>query len=142
MFDKDKREKEKMSMRDSVFIWVSGAVFGWVLLMVSVYNVVRTDDPSMQGQQSVAEAEADRLNEILPAGGNVSPESAFEVDEIIITPEDAEGEEEEEDEDTPDQDEPKSIAEGMNALASAAGTSSPDSAFTMDEIVITPADVD
>ncbi len=140
MLKNNEREKERMSMRESVFLWVGGAVFGWALLMVSVYNVVRFDDPTQVGPQTIAEAEAERLNEILPAAGTM-PESQFETEEIIITPEDVDTEEDsgEQPMDEETDDDPDANTSGLNALSPAAGNMSSDSAFTMDEIIITPS---
>ena len=70
----------KFSVRNSVFIWVAGAIFGWVLMVVSVYNVLRNSDDHIVTPQSEIEAPgilADQapktLNEIAPASGGGTP---------------------------------------------------------------------
>ena len=85
MPDMKKTAKDRMSVRHSVFVWVGGAVFAWVLLMVSIYNVVRFDEAgnSAGGNVGVADSEAKRLNDILPAAGGdkaVKPEDKKDKD--------------------------------------------------------------
>ena len=62
----------KLSIRNSVFIWVAGAVFGWVLMVVSVYNVLRNSEEhdGLAAPNIVADQQQKTLNEIAPASGN------------------------------------------------------------------------
>lgn len=66
-------QDDKMPVRQSIFLWVVGAIFSWVLIVVTVYSALRFSDtpsnaPASQMEATIEE-EADRLNEIAPAAG-------------------------------------------------------------------------
>lgn len=75
----DSGDKDRLSWRNSVLVWVSGAVLGWVVAVVAVYSVIRTEEdaliarpPSDPKPQSefADDPDADRLNEVMPAAGD------------------------------------------------------------------------
>ena len=70
----------KLSMRNSILIWVSGACCGWVLLVAFIYNLLGTSDAgTYPGTQMIAEDPASELNQISPAaGGNPVDEKSSE----------------------------------------------------------------
>lgn len=63
----------KLSMRNSILIWVSGACLGWVVLVVSIYTILGTSDAGRYPNgQMAGEDPAQELNEIAPAAGNAT----------------------------------------------------------------------
>lgn len=91
--DYKRRSKSKLSMRNSVIIWVGGAFLGWALMVVTVYNVLRFPDSQVaengRGNPMVIASDEKSLNEIAPAaGGNLSPaEDALAPAEDTLTEE-------------------------------------------------------
>jgi len=87
-----------MSLRNSLMVWVGGAVLGWVVAVVSVYGALRytgpevaettqppapESTPAMAAQDNPealtpeqAQAEAEGLQEIAPAAGGKQPDKA------------------------------------------------------------------
>ncbi|RMF07528.1 MAG: hypothetical protein D6763_12140 [Alphaproteobacteria bacterium] len=77
------RDKERMSVRNSLLVWVSGAVLGWVVAVVAIYGLLRASDESViadsQEMSTPASSIAQEhdptiLNKIEPAAGPESPE--------------------------------------------------------------------
>lgn len=73
----------RMSMRNSLLVWVFGAVLGWVVAVVAVYSIIRDEgdrviagqvkqETEMQ-QKAVAGDKATDLNAIQPAAGGNAP---------------------------------------------------------------------
>lgn len=74
----DQDDKDRLSWRNSVLVWVSGAVLGWVIAVVAVYSVLRTEETSHIAQEPAAtepdtgfadEMNAQEMNQIMPAAG-------------------------------------------------------------------------
>src|SRR5690606_3867266 len=74
----DQDDKDRLSWRNSVLVWVSGAVLGWVIAVVAVYSVIRTEEASHMAQQPAAleqessfadDLDAQEMNQIMPATG-------------------------------------------------------------------------
>lgn len=68
-------DAERMSMRNSLLVWVSGAVLGWVVAVVAVYSALRTDEDTIIAQDpaprpSMAREAPTGLDAIEPAGGD------------------------------------------------------------------------
>lgn len=66
---------ERMSMRNSLLVWVSGAVLGWVVAVIAVYSALRTDEDAMVVQEpvqrpSIAQEAPTELDAIEPAFGD------------------------------------------------------------------------
>ncbi|MDA5193610.1 hypothetical protein [Govanella unica] len=74
----------RMSMRNSLLVWVFGAVLGWAVAVVAVYSIIRdegdravatnTSEPHTNQKKTIAQPkEADELNAIEPAAGPSKP---------------------------------------------------------------------
>lgn len=66
---------ERMSMRNSLLVWVSGAVLGWVVAVIAVYSALRTDEDTIIVQEpvqrpSIAREAPRELDAIEPAFGD------------------------------------------------------------------------
>lgn len=99
-----------MSMRQSLIIWVGGAIGGWVLLVFTIYNVLRLPNAEVIQADiqpdlpaSMAE-EVDRLNRISPASGG--QQVPLEGDDL-----DDDDEDEEDEDETEEQKGPPKIAD-------------------------------
>ncbi len=60
-------EADRMSMRNSLLVWVFGAVLGWVVAVVAVYSVIRDNEDHVIAQDKISVPE--HLNTIEPAAG-------------------------------------------------------------------------
>jgi hypothetical protein len=82
MSDNEKRKKEdRLSIRTSVIVWLSGAVLGWVVAVLAVYTILRAPDSNISankpGGAAIQEAQhtpakngdAAGLSAIEPAAG-------------------------------------------------------------------------
>lgn len=77
----DREDQDRMSVRHSLLVWVSGAVLGWVVAVVAIYGLLRdTDEPRIADKPTPAASEraiADEnpapreLNKIAPASGDL-----------------------------------------------------------------------
>jgi hypothetical protein len=90
-----------MSLRNSLMVWVGGAVLGWVVAVVSVYGALRYTGPevaettqppapesapamaaaqdtpeALTPEQAQAQAQAKALQNIAPAAGGEQPDKA------------------------------------------------------------------
>ncbi|WP_417318997.1 hypothetical protein [Emcibacter sp.] len=70
----DKNSDERLSMRQSVMIWVVGAVLGWVVAVASVYSALRSPDSeiaknTLHKEETVSPEDAEKVQEIMPAAG-------------------------------------------------------------------------
>lgn len=75
----EREDKERMSIRHSLLVWVSGAVLGWVVAVVAIYGLLRdTDEPRIAEkpipatERAIADdspAAPEDLNKIAPASG-------------------------------------------------------------------------
>ena len=78
----EKSDLDRMSVRHSLLVWVSGAVLGWVVAVVAIYSILRTGDEPMIAKQvnpgttaapvvqgTDPESLPESLNEIQPASG-------------------------------------------------------------------------
>lgn len=68
----------RMSMRNSLLVWVFGTVLGWAVAVVAVYTLIREEgDPLIAShsrtnsvsQNAVSDQKAIDLNQIEPAAG-------------------------------------------------------------------------
>lgn len=64
----------RLSMRHSVMVWVAGAILGWGVAVVSVYNVVSSDDDVIAentepDNKGTILDEAQKMEKIMPAAG-------------------------------------------------------------------------
>jgi NADH:ubiquinone oxidoreductase subunit 6 (subunit J) len=72
----EKSDQERMSIRHSLLVWVSGAVLGWVVAVVAIYSILRTSDEPMIAERSnpdqtiIQGTDPERLNNIQPAAGD------------------------------------------------------------------------
>lgn len=80
-----KNTNRRLPLAKSILVWVSGAVLGWVVTVVSVYYVIRTDNvvaskeevsPTAIGdaahkndQKNIAKDKSEQLEPIEPASG-------------------------------------------------------------------------
>lgn len=84
MIDNAQNNKDgRLSMRHSVMVWVAGAVLGWGVAVVSVYNALRSDDTiaeiSEPENQGDILNEGERMEKIMPASGQAeTPEKSSE----------------------------------------------------------------
>lgn len=74
-----KRESGRLSLRNSIVIWVTSAVLGWIVLVSSVYQVVRTSSDgvaerggAIERSSRFAEDATRDLTTIAPASGGAS----------------------------------------------------------------------
>jgi hypothetical protein len=73
----DHDEKDRLSWRNSVLVWVSGAVLGWVIAVVAVYSVIRTEEANHMAQPPAAQSDTgfasdmdgEEMNNLMPAVG-------------------------------------------------------------------------
>tara|TARA_B100001939_G_C16946159_1_gene620456 strand:+ start:6170 stop:6433 length:264 start_codon:yes stop_codon:yes gene_type:complete len=71
----DKDEEDRLSMRQSVMIWIVGAILGWLVAVASVYTALRAPDSDIASDQpasqnDVSPEDAERVQEIMPAAGS------------------------------------------------------------------------
>jgi len=60
-------DHDRMSLRNSLLVWVFGAVLGWVVAVVAIYTIIRTADNShITERNSAPDAQ---LEQIAPAAG-------------------------------------------------------------------------
>lgn len=86
----DYDDNERMTVRNSLLVWVSGAVIGWVVAVMVIYSALRAPDEPMMAEDNrqnppalADEITPDMLNEIAPAAGSdlkVAPTRAPELD--------------------------------------------------------------
>lgn len=62
-----KHEQERLSLRNSLLVWVFGAVLGWAVAVVAVYGIIRTADEPLMAEDGVPAEE--QLDRIAPAAG-------------------------------------------------------------------------
>lgn len=67
--------KDRLSMRYSLMVWITGAVLGWVVAVVSVWTALNTTTQSNVARNSPSTAE--QMEQIVPAsGGEQDPRKA------------------------------------------------------------------
>lgn len=58
-----KKREDRLSIRTSVIVWLSGAVLGWVVAVLVVYSIIRVPDNNMSdtfsGKPAVMQAKQD-----------------------------------------------------------------------------------
>ena len=59
--------ENRLSMRNSLMVWVAGAVLGWVVAVVSVWSALNTTVDSSIAQKDPSDAE--KMEQIMPASG-------------------------------------------------------------------------
>lgn len=60
-------KNSRLSMRNSVMVWVAGAVLGWIVAVASVWTVM---DNSNSNIAKNTPSEAEKMEQIMPASGN------------------------------------------------------------------------
>ncbi len=68
-------DQERMSLRNSLLVWVFGAVLGWAVAVVAVYGIIRSSDDHRVAEDIVP-AEEQQLDRIAPAAGETSDPDA------------------------------------------------------------------
>ncbi|WP_321389626.1 hypothetical protein [Emcibacter sp.] len=76
----EKNSDERLSMRQSVMIWVVGAVLGWVVAVASVYSALRTPESDIATnnaplEETISPEDAAKVQEIMPAAGEEKTEN-------------------------------------------------------------------
>lgn len=80
-------DSNRMSMRNSLLVWVFGAVLGWVVAVVAVYSIIRdegdrviatTKQPQNAEKALASDKKARELNAIQPAAGGTTTEKKSE----------------------------------------------------------------
>jgi len=66
MVNKKDLKEERLSMRHSLMVWVSGAILGWVVAVVSVWTALNTEDTNIAKNSSPM---AEQMEQIMPAAG-------------------------------------------------------------------------
>lgn len=61
-----KGKDNRLSMRNSLIVWVAGAVLGWVVAVVSVWTTLNTTDRNIANN-------AEQMEQIMPASGDEKP---------------------------------------------------------------------
>ncbi|MFC7049358.1 hypothetical protein [Emcibacter nanhaiensis] len=74
---------ERLSMRQSVMIWVVGAVLGWVVAVASVYSALRSPESEIAEnkaplEEKISPEDAEKVQEIMPAAGQEDKKSEDE----------------------------------------------------------------
>jgi len=67
MVNKQDKEKGRLSMRNSLIVWVSGAILGWVVAVLSVWTALSTTDSNIAANSP---SSAERMEQIMPAAGD------------------------------------------------------------------------
>lgn len=102
--------RARLSLRSSVMVWVGGAVLGWAIMVVSVYQVLRfpheqAAGPIESGALPLTASEEKALSDIAPAaGGDQSAASAPEDESATAPAEDEDDEDKDDEDDASDQD--------------------------------------
>ncbi len=65
--DNKEAKEERLSMRNSIMVWVAGAVLGWIVAVVSVWTALSTTDNNIAKNNA---PDAEQLEEIMPAAGD------------------------------------------------------------------------
>lgn len=68
---------ERMSLRNSLLVWVFGAVLGWAVAVVAVYGIIRTADDPLVAEDGTPRDEQ-QLDQIAPAAGEPSGDAEGE----------------------------------------------------------------
>lgn len=92
--DNQYRKSGKLSLRNSIMVWIGGAVLGWALMVVSIYNVLRfpTDqlaENELAPPPGIMATDDNSLNKIAPAAGDISPDAATTAEDASATEDDA-----------------------------------------------------
>jgi len=61
----DKKE-DRLSMRNSLMVWVAGAVLGWVIAVASVWTALNNTDSNIANNSP---SQAEQMEQIMPAAG-------------------------------------------------------------------------
>ncbi len=61
------KENGRLSMRNSLMVWIVGAILGWVVAIASVWTAMNTNDSDIA---SNALSDAEQMEKIVPAAGN------------------------------------------------------------------------
>lgn len=52
-----KKREDRLSIRTSVIVWLSGAVLGWVVAVLVIYSIIRVPDSNpISGSPAIMEA--------------------------------------------------------------------------------------
>lgn len=62
-------DRERMSLRNSLLVWVFGAVLGWAVAVVAVYGIIRTADDPLVAEDG-ARSDDQQFDQITPAAGD------------------------------------------------------------------------
>ncbi len=74
------RKSDRLSIRTSVFVWLGGAVLGWVVAVIAIYTLLRAPESTIaeapKANPAIEEAlsrpditDPEALSEIAPAAG-------------------------------------------------------------------------
>ncbi|VAV86904.1 hypothetical protein MNBD_ALPHA02-276 [hydrothermal vent metagenome] len=67
MVNKQDKEEGRLSMRNSLIVWISGAILGWVVAVVSVWTALSTTDSNIAANSPTT---AEKMEQIMPASGD------------------------------------------------------------------------
>lgn len=67
MVNKQDKEEGRLSMRNSLIVWISGAILGWVVAVVSVWTALSTTDSNIAANSPTT---AEKMEQIAPAAGD------------------------------------------------------------------------
>lgn len=65
--DSKDTNEERLSMRNSIMVWVAGAVLGWVVAVVSVWTALNTPESNIAKNTPT---DAEKMEQIMPAAGD------------------------------------------------------------------------
>lgn len=68
--NKLKDKDDRLSMRNSLIVWVAGAVLGWVVAVVSVWTTLSSTEHNIAENNP---ADAEQMQQIMPAAGDEEP---------------------------------------------------------------------
>lgn len=69
-----RQDEERMSLRNSLLVWVFGAVLGWAVAVVAVYGIIRSADEPRIAEDRIPDGDR-ALDEIAPAAGEATGDS-------------------------------------------------------------------
>lgn len=62
-------ERERLSLRNSLLVWVFGAVLGWAVAVVAVYGIIRSADEPRIAEDGRSGDDEGQFDRIAPAAG-------------------------------------------------------------------------
>lgn len=65
--DNKEAKEERLSMRNSIMVWIAGAILGWIVAVVSVWTAMSTTDSNIAKNTS---PDAEQMEKIMPAAGD------------------------------------------------------------------------